>query len=181
MNEVKFFALRDDLLLVLGEVEGKMRPRYTRADYYGSPVFDQWERASEIPQLGIAIAGQVVAWTSYLIMETATQVVTKPFQRRDGTVVYLVDQLLNPDSVFLTAGGVLNDEIIVAGRVVSFSDSAASGELMRQYRTAIERHFTKGDIFWIGPAALADGRNGRRLKTTAKTAFDVELPELQAR
>jgi len=116
-------------------------------------------------------------WTSYLITEVQRPIETRPFTRRDGSVIYAVDQLHNPNSVFLTAGGTWGERIIIAGRIASLSDYPASKELMGLYKSAVERQFMRMDSYWVGPLALTDFRNGRRLTTSITNSPEFDLRE----
>ena len=177
MSLISFFALRDDLLAVLEEVEGKARPVYTLAESYPSPTVSQLERASSIVTLGIAAGEQTALCVSYLITDALIEIQSRRIHRWDGSLVYVVDQSVNPDSVMLTAAGAWGKSIIIAGKISSDSKTRAAEAWMRKYRAAIKRRFTRIDAFWVGPAALIDFRKGRRLTIAEQSPLEYDLRE----
>lgn len=178
MSRISFFALRDDLLQVLEEIEGKARPAYTLAESYPSPTAKQFESASDIPGLGIADAEQTALCAQYLITVASLEIQSEKIHRWNGSVVYVVNQSFNPDSVILTAGGRWDEDIIIAGNIASGSKSPSSEAWMRKYRTVIKRRFTRINAFWVGPSALIDFRRGQRLTIAEQSPSEYDLREI---
>jgi hypothetical protein len=175
---VSFFALRDDLLSVLEEVESKSQPVYTLAKLYPSPTVRQFERASNITQLGIAAGEQTTLCDSYLITDAGLEIHSAEIRRWDGSVVYSVDQSLNPESVMLTAAGKWREGIIIAGNISSVSNTSISHAWMRKCRASIKRRFTRINAFWVGPSALQSWKSGCRLTIAQQSPPEYDLKEI---
>jgi hypothetical protein len=174
---VSFFALRGDILSVLEEVETKSRPVYTLAEYYPSPKVRQLGHGSNISDLGIAAGEQTALCAQYLITQSGLEIQSERIRRWDGSIVYVVNQSLNPDSVMLTAAGVWNKRIIIAGNIGSNSKSESSKVWMRKYRAAIKKRFTRINAFWVGPLALERFRDGWRLTIAEQSSREYDLNE----
>lgn len=69
---INFFALKDDLLLVLGELEAKSHVKYVQGGRLGGPRPEIWYSATELPKLGQSAddhGGGVItsSWTMPLV------------------------------------------------------------------------------------------------------------------
>jgi len=173
-----FFALEDDLRLLFSEVEAKESLKYTVMDHYQSPEALTVERSNLIPGLGRADGDQLIACTAYLVTETATPIHWQRIERRDGTVVFCIDQLTNPDSVTIQLGGRWQDGSIIEGRVASASTSKVAERLKRRFRAALNKHFTPVRASHVGPQAMIELRRGTRLCTAIQSPPRDDLKEI---
>jgi len=177
MVRVHFFAMRDDLLLVLGGIEAKRHVKYTRAGRLDGPEPEIWESAADLPHLGRATGDQHVQCDPFLIMNRNVAVQVATMTMRDGDDRWDVEQPRNPDSIVLRPGGEWTDGAIVSGSFTTISKSPASQSLMRAAHSGIKRHFTRVQAFWVGPQALVAFRSGRRLTCAIQSPPEFDLRE----
>jgi hypothetical protein len=88
-----------------------------------------------------------------------------------------VEQLDNPDSVLLIAGGEWKDGTVISGSVTTVSTSEFSKTLMRCVYSVVRKDFTKVRAYWVGPDALKALRNGRRLTIAIQSPPEFDLHE----
>jgi hypothetical protein len=90
---------------------------------------------------------------------------------------FVMDQLVNPDTIEFTPAGMWNEEIVLHGRVATASDTPGSKELMKHFRSALKKHFVKVNAFYVGTSALQLLKQGKRLTLSLQTprAFDLKL------
>jgi hypothetical protein len=86
-----------------------------------------------------------------------------------------IDQLVNPDSVGFTPGGVWDGDTLLRGRVATASDSHESQALMKRFHTAIRKTFTKVKSFYLGPRALLLFQDGKRFTASARSPREYDL------
>jgi len=96
-------------------------------------------------------------------------------RRSDGSELFAIDQLANPDSVTFTAGGKWDKDVLLHGRVATASDSEIAKELMKLFNLVISKQFKKVRAYWVGPAAYAFLEAGGRLTASAQSPRDFDL------
>lgn len=168
-----FFACGDDLRELLADVESRCPLKYTILDSRargGATVFD---RGDLIPHLGIATGDQSVSPVAYLVSD-ANEV---PIARRTGASEGF-DQLMNPNTVEFRPGGEWANRTLISGRVATASDSEMSAKLMKLFRAAIKRRFTRVNAFAVGPRALALLDQGWRLTCAVQSPPLYDLHRL---
>lgn len=67
--------------------------------------------------------------------------------------------------------------MIIAGRIATISDSAASQALMRLSTSLIKKYFTRVRAYWVGPEALKQLRDGKRLSMAEQSPALYDLKE----
>jgi hypothetical protein len=175
MKRILFFATKEDILLILNAVEQKGPLRYVRMDHFTNPVYESFARGAEIPNLGKASAASAISCDSFLISESTVTTQVRPIKTAAGVERFCVDQLVNPDTVTFTPGGIWNEDILLHGRIATVSESQASQELMKRFRIALNKDFTKIKSFLVGPKALTLLKAGKRLTISAQSPQDFDL------
>jgi hypothetical protein len=176
-RRIEFFALKSDLLLVLEAVEAKRPVKYALAATSEEPRTQEWSRASEIDGIGCAQGAQTMVCAQFPVIDAQTAVHPWQFERFDGTVRFGFDQRLNPDSILFTPAGDWKGRMIIAGRIATISDSPASQALMRLATSRIKKYFTRVRAYWVGPEALKQLRNGKRLSMAEQSPALYDLKE----
>lgn len=199
-----FFALRDDLLPILEELESSGPVRYVRFGVVCSIAPETYPSGSAIPNIGIASSASGVTCESYLVADSnytlrlraianstpdrsdtgtvtirgvAVPIVKSAAKQETGTRRRVIDQLHNPDTVVFRPAGLWKPEIVLAGEVSTAPSSAASQLLMRRFRAAFARRFSKIGAFHVGPAAEQLLRSGKRLTISEGAAREFDLSE----
>jgi hypothetical protein len=67
--------------------------------------------------------------------------------------------------------------MIIAGRIATISDPAASQALMRLSASLIKQYFTRVRAYWVGPEALTQLRAGKRLSFAEQSPALYDLKE----
>jgi len=180
MKRVPFFATKNDLLLVLCELEAKRKIKYTRAGLIKGPTPEMWESGANLPDLGRAAGDQAVACDTFLILDGASTADVISRGTFNGEYRYDVDQGKNPNSVILNVGGEWVDGSLISGGVATISSSPISQSLMRAIHSAVKKHFTRVQAFWVGPEALAALRSGKRLTYAVQSPRNYDLVEVSS-
>lgn len=178
MSQILFFALREDLIPILEVVESKGPLKYALTGNFMATDLKGGIRVLEtgagIPELGTASGDQQMACDSFLVCERDAEIRLRCFRGVDGDRV-CVDQFVNPDTVTFTPGGVWNGEVVLSGRVATVSDTAVAQALMRRFKSAIKKAFTKVGAYYVGPNALVLLKSGRRLTNAVQSPPEFDL------
>lgn len=174
MSHLLFYATREDLLLLVAAVESKVALTYVRTGNFLAAEkesrLEVYDTGTKLPHLGEATAESA----SYLVCRRDTPIIEREVESPHGRR-FCIDQLLNPDTVTLTPAGRCNDDILVYGRVATASDSRPSQQLMKHFKTPIQKLFTKIKAFYVGPGARALWANGCRLTIGVDASRESDL------
>ena len=177
MRNLPFYALRDDLLPILESFESRVTVLYVRTGRFTEPLLEIARSGFELADLGIADFDSSVGCTSYLIVKAPATVHTCPVEELTGMVSYHVDQLLNPDSIVITAGGYWSQDVILSGNVGTASDTPDAQEMMKKFSSAMRKNFTKVRAYWVGPGAMARLTAGARLTAAVQCPPEYDLQQ----
>ncbi|MEP7218852.1 MAG: hypothetical protein ABI876_08035 [Bacteroidota bacterium] len=175
MAHILFFALKEDLLPILEAVERRGPLKYVEIGSFLVDESHSFSHGSELPSLGTSTANSTVSNRSYLVAKATVQILTKRWVRNDGSERFFIDQLINPDTVEFNPGGCWGSDIVLYGRVATVSDSGPSQELMKAFRSAFRKNFTKIKAYWVGPQALILLKAGKRLTISEGSPSDYDL------
>jgi hypothetical protein len=177
MAPIQFFALKDNLLPVLGAVERDGPLKYIRMGAYTEPKQEVFHRGADLPTLGKATSESASTSQSFLVCEADVPVSMRPVAFHAGGTNYHIDQLSNPDTITFTPGGLWTEEIVLYGRfaTVSASFSEPTKRLMSRFRDQIKRHFVRVKAYYVGPNALGLLKAGKRLTIAEQSPHDFDL------
>jgi hypothetical protein len=189
-----FYATKDDLLAVTGRVESAMPIKYVRFGQTTKLPPESFKSAGQIPNIGVANHSSSVGCEKFLVCDYETiirpeklKVLTnedvtrsimankEPLTALVGLDRFAVNQLLNPDTICFTPGGLWKGETLLHGSVDTASRSEGSWALMRRFRTEIRRTFVRVRAFYVGPQALMLLKSGRRLTISVQSPPDFDL------
>ncbi|MGD9791106.1 MAG: hypothetical protein AB7Q00_08700 [Phycisphaerales bacterium] len=180
MTPIQFFATKQDLLSVLELIDRNNSVHYMRAGNELTPHFDSYKRGADIPNLGVANRETGAACTSYLVAYQTTPFSIRTIVGPNGTQRYLVDQLMNPDSVSFTPAGMWEDNTLLQGVIGTASASETSYILMKQFRSAITTSFKKLQRRFVGPHSLMLLHAGKRLTIAVQSPPEFDLADVAA-
>lgn len=177
MKRILFFALKDDILPVLAAVEDEAPLKYVRTGNFTVPAYDCYTSGAEIPRLGQASFASAVGCDKFLVTQRVVPIEVETLALSAGGTRYLVDQLMNPDTVVFAPGGVWDNTILLYGGVTTVSDSVLAQHLMKRFSSAIKKRFSRVGPYLVGPQALCFLKEGNRLTLAAQTPreFDLKL------
>ncbi len=175
MAQVLVFATLDDWLPVLAAVEDRAPLTYSLEGQFPSDSVIQYGSGAEVPGLGQARAESYIAGLSLLVGSRGLEILTREIPREDGTTVFAVDQLVNPDTIVFMPGGTWGEGTLISGVVASASDSGASEALLRRFRTVVRREFSQVGAYWVGKQARELLRSGWRLTGSVGSPREYDL------
>lgn len=173
-NQISFFATKNDLLLVLNDVQFKIPHAFSfqekceKPSVYGSP--------EDIEDLGFMSVGDQNQSRLYLLIAPDEEPKTRAVEQRNGDAKIFYDQISHPRSVSFRAGGLLNDSLcVIAGQVGTVSDDEWSIALYKMIVSSIKKKFTKIKSFYVGCEAVQKLDEGYRLTSNIKSPVDYDL------
>jgi hypothetical protein len=177
MSQILFYATKEDLLPILEFAEASKPLKYVRTGQHARSTPEVFLNWASIPEPGTANDDSSIGCDSYLILVQSIAIVAREVLQHDGTTNFLFDQLANPDSVAITAGGARMPDVLLHGRVATASDSAQSKALMRLFASAFRKRFKKVKAYWVGNDALSQLQRGTRLTIAVGSPceFDLQL------
>jgi hypothetical protein len=170
-----FFALAEDLLPVLAQVESDRSLKYVRMGNFLQPEPEAFLGGSLIPNLCKATSESSVGCESFLVCERHVAVRAERLRPRTGPERFLVDQLLNPDTVELSPGGLWTGDILLRGRVATASQAASSRSLLRRFDGVLRKHFQAVQGCLVGPRAMTMLKAKKRLALAEQSPREFDL------
>ena len=170
-SHVLFFATRNDLLPILEAAEKDREIKYVKFGASATPSQESFSTGAAIPRLGQPSYESSVASDTFLVCDRSE--VIRP--RQVSGPRYLFDQLVNPDTISFTPGGLWGEDVLLHGRFATASTSKASLELMKLFRAVIRKRFKKIKAFYVGSEAEQMLDEGKRLTIAAQSPKTVDL------
>ena len=177
MKQRNFYAMPADLSPVFQQVELKRPVAYTLVGLFDSPSPSTVLSGSSIPTLGDEASQSSALSATYLITAQGTPIHVRSVQQKAGGTKYAVDQLINPNSITITHGGLYSPTVLIAGRVATASNSAFAVSLQSAFSRAIAKSYTRIQSYWVGPDALAHMQRGGRLTFSVSAPPEYDLAQ----
>ena len=123
-KQTMFFALSDDLLPVLEEIERDFDIEYVLMGRFEANHAERYSSLSEVPNIGMTDWGSWAGLDRGFMIIPKDSLCIEEFPLSKGGAVFLVDPKMNPASIELTTGGIYTKKgkVLVAGRVATNSD-----------------------------------------------------------
>lgn len=177
MKQLLFYATRDDSLRVLTNIEKCSPVKYVRMGQEKKAEPTYYASSDVIPGLGLATTESASTSAEYLVVMRKSFVEPRHVRLTGGSNFYLFDQLVNPQSISFSPGGLWNETVLLHGRVATVSDHTDSRSLFRMFASEFRRAFVKVKAYWVGSEALHLLRKGTRLALAAQSSRDFDLVE----
>ena len=174
MKHVYFFALSHDITRVLNDLESIAPIRYVRMGQYDTEKHDTFEAAGDIPLLGQSDTDSASSGRSFLLVHRFAQVHLRSVDVQ-GKKRFIVDQLVNSDSIVLSPGGSWTGDIVISGRFATTSSHTFAQTLMKKSASLLRKQFTKVKAFYVGAEAMTLLREGKRLTDSARSPVEYDL------
>jgi|SRR6266850_2938469 len=176
MRQILFFAVKDDLTPVLKAVEQGGSLKYALMRDYDTSHYPSFRQGSDIPNLGYATSDSAQSCDSFLVAESSVSLNVRPIDlAAEVHRRFSMDQLLNPDTVTFTPGGLRNDDVVLHGRVATVSKSVRAQQLMKRFHSAFKEHYKKVKAFYVGPNAFDFLESGKRLTISVQSPREFDL------
>lgn len=163
-----FFAAEDDLHAVLEQVENARELHYAVAGLHTAlavPTDISWR----------SLAPFHAREQSFLVLERQFPLVVRPIAQNTGGTLFAVDELANPNAVSLVPGVAAGALLVLPGVIGTSASDGAAVSLVRSYKSAFAKHFTKVKAYWVGPRAMQRWRDGARLTVSAEASSEFDL------
>ncbi|HEY5814162.1 MAG TPA: hypothetical protein VIT23_16085 [Terrimicrobiaceae bacterium] len=112
---------------------------------------------------------------NYLIAEQDASIEVRPVPQRDGGQKFAIDQLVNPGTVALRPGGLIEQGGLVAGQKGTSSDKPASLSLYKLIVDHMRKNFSKVKSYYLGTDASRLLDEGVRLTANPKSPVLYDL------
>ncbi|MGO9444236.1 MAG: hypothetical protein ACLPXB_05580 [Thiobacillaceae bacterium] len=113
---------------------------------------------------------KLLSLRSYLAFDQGRTIAVRPVSQRRGGVKYAVDQLVNPQTVVLDGGGMLDAERLIAGYVGTATNDDLATDIYALFAKVIRRKYEKIKSYYVGPEAVQLLDDGVRLTINGKVA-----------
>ena len=169
-SQITFFSTKNDLLPILEAAEKKQEIKYVRYGATKTPFPDSFTSAAVIPRLGRASNESSSGSDTFLICSRNAEINPRQIGTR-----YLFDQLLNPETITFTPGGLWGEDVLLYGRFASASTESSSLGLLSLFQSIVRKRFEKIRAFYVGEEAADMLDHGKRLTIAAQSArlFDL--------
>jgi hypothetical protein len=167
------FATPGDLAKLLSAAESKMAIAFYDAGLVEKTTADKSLSSDEVVR---ACAASGKEFRHFLVVPVGTIINVEEIPQRKGGMHYSVgDQRLNPRSIRIAPGGMVNPMMLLKGQIDTISDTPESLALHGTFAKVVRKQFTKVQEYWVGPEAIQILDGGGRLAITDKSPPEYDL------
>lgn len=159
-----FFATHADLSQLLADVNHSRPIKIVAAGLFDSPAVHELPLPSSLDPA-----------TYYLVTDRDAPIAMREVEQRGGGRKFALDQLINPRSVGLHAGGLLTQQCLIAGQLGTTADDPVSLELYGVIGARIRTTFEKVKSYYVGREASQLLDTGVRLTTSPRSPAIYDL------
>ena len=150
---LQIFMTPGDLKQMLASAEGEVRLKYAECDTFRTRKVPVFRSVDEIPDLGKSRNGQAMQDYSLMLLRRWGWVKKKRYGTLKGETFYAVNQVENPDSVILDAGGLYQGGMIIRGTIGTASTSRWSLRMMEMFERQLKESTLYYRTFYVGKEA----------------------------
>ncbi len=167
------YVTTGDLAILLSAAESKMAMAFYDAGLVEKSTADKSLTSDEVVR---ACAASGKEHRHFLVVLAGTKINVEEIPRRKGGIHYSVgDQRLNPNSITLHPGEMINPTMLLKGQIGTISDTPESLALHATFAKVLRKQFIKVQSYWVGPEAVQLLDNGGRLAITEKSPPEYDL------
>ena len=177
IKRVNFFCCKNDLLLMIQNIEKSLDVKYAAGGVYSSINDVQiYTTLLEYADLGTHKSGEHQDGY-FLVVETPSGISLDEFRLVNGSIRYAIDQLKNPDSIIFHPGGIYKDRFLVHGQVSTIGTCYNAQRLIKVFQKEIKRQCPKKNgVFYYSEEVKHLYDNGVRLITiSTKSPIEYDL------
>lgn len=175
MKTVRFFATNADIYPILSKIEDEMPLMYIKSGLFKTKNVDKFLTAKDIPNLGIMSDEHEPDCDTFLVTARNANVEIRSIKQNNGSVLFAVDELSNPDSLTFRPAGMLGNDVIISGTLGSTSDMEISNKVIKTFSNSIKKQFKKVGAFWVGQEAYSMLLAGKRLTGATQSPREYDL------
>jgi len=174
---LRFFADPTDIAAALSQLEAAVPVAYLPCGHFPTTELTAYPSARSIPGLGRTTSASSRSGPVFLIFDPRQGYQWRKIQRIDGSTVYAIDLLENPDCCALFTGGTFDDKAILAGEVQTRKSSEFGAKVLNELRRTM-RPWKVAKSWRVGPSALTLARSGVRLTSSAGPSREFDIAVL---
>lgn len=181
MRYLYIYITPDDVISLAQHVESGCPLQYMQTGNFTAPPNERFLRCEDIPNIGLSSNNQSAFSATYLTVPFDAQINIRQLPGVGGVTRFLVDQLINPDSILFQPAGPWKDDFVIEGTISTVSDTAIAQDLMKRFRAAFKPcGFKKLDRYYLGPQAFQMFEEGKRLVQHEKAPPEYDLRQILA-
>jgi hypothetical protein len=174
--QTHFFATASDLLPVTNEAESLMSVQYVLTGLFESADLIAYRTASDLPDFGIASAGDANHLPQYLVAPASVRIAVRTVSQKKGGTRYAVDQLENPETIVFAPGGIYDNVAVIAGRIGSVHTNDVAKALLNAFSRDVKK-FRRVGSYFVGPEAELLWQAGYRLTASVGSPREYDLAD----
>ena len=171
------YATREDILGLMRDVEERIALNYVIAGMFDKAEHTTYCKATEIPDLGISRGGDTNLDLQVILAKDPAEFVMERVPQRKGGVRYSFDQVENPNTVVISAGGQFDETTVIAGSIGTCKNTPESVELFKLLKKMVRKRFVRIRSYYVGPDAKEILDAGGRLTTGISSPSEYDLHE----
>jgi hypothetical protein len=183
LKRIFFFATPGDILPVLKRFETNAPLKYIKLGNDPTPDRPYYLSGDTLPNPGIAThetGGRSGASYMVTLSEDSHDIYVQTRTINTGEKRWILNNSDNENTVCLGLACLWKD-MLLPGIMDTMHNTPKAQQLMKWFNAALKKEgFTKVDLYWLGPEALAMLKAGKRLSKTAEQsppAYDLKLPD----
>ena len=173
-DQIRFFATMNDLVSVLEIVESQRNIKYVKYGRQNNPLVKSFVTVKALPNLGTASNEAAINCDSFLISCREEAIIARNIE---GSL-YILDQLLNPDTITFTPGGLWRKDVLLHGRFATVSETTASVVLLKLIGLSLRKKFKRIKAFYVGGEAEQMLDAGKRLAIAVQSPRKLDLSRM---
>jgi len=174
-KRILFFATRDDLKMVLTDVESQEQLKYVLEGAFEINEVLEYRSLIGNPLVDKSNAGTSTLCHIFMVVPNDIKVEARKVPQRKGGVLYFVDSDNLDKPVRIRPGGVFKEGIIIEGVVDMMTGNPDSERIFELFKKATKQHFKKIHQYWVGPEAKACLEKGWRLTQAEAKSEEYDL------
>ncbi len=114
---------------------------------------------------------------NYLIADRSLVIEARDVPQREGGCKFAIDQMINPETIVIRPGGMIDDGCLISGQIGTASKDPASIDLFMTVVSEMRRRFVAVKSYYVGAEALGLLKAGVRLTANPKSPriYDLTL------
>jgi hypothetical protein len=112
---------------------------------------------------------------SFIISKPTLEIKINPVPQDRGGIKYDIATPLNRKTLLLKFGGSFQNDIVVAGELMKYSDELEAKAMFKSFQREVKRQFKmhKTYPYWLGKGAAAMHAAGGRLTDDVRSTFSL--------
>ena len=159
-----FFATEHDLAGILSDIDVERPIKVVAGGVFDTPTVQV-----------ASISTKLNPSMTYLIADQGALIEVRAVPQRDGCRKFAIDQLDNPKTVALRAGGFIERCCLVAGQIGTSTNDPISLELYKYIAKRMKKLFVKVKSYYLGREAAQLLDEGIRLTANPKAPLIYDL------